>query len=78
MKKVILLAFMTLSLVGCAGVLEKQEPVCTGKVMVGGQSTTVQIYAVRKVANQTQFKAGYPFNWQWVSENNFINNTCDK
>ncbi|EPG4896228.1 phage exclusion lipoprotein Cor [Citrobacter koseri] len=63
---------------GCAGVLEKQEPICSGVAVVGGQDTTVQIYGVRKVVEQTQYKAGYPFNWQWVAANNFKTTTCAK
>ncbi|RCG81272.1 hypothetical protein CSB66_2082 [Enterobacter hormaechei] len=46
--------------------------------MVGGQETTVQIYGIRKVVEQTQYRAGYPFNWQWVAANNFKSNTCSK
>lgn len=78
MKKVILMVLIMFSLAGCVGVLEKQNPICTGEAMVGGQISTIQIYGVRKVANQTQYKAGFPFNWQWVAENNFTSSTCDK
>lgn len=80
MKKLLsVIAISSVILVsGCAGVLEKQEPICTAQAMVGGQDTTIQIYGVRKVANQTQYRAGYPFNWQWVSANNFHSDTCQK
>lgn len=63
---------------GCSGFLEKQEPVCQGTAVISGQVSIVQIYGVRQQANQTQYKAGYPFNWQWVSKNNFTRTTCDK
>lgn len=63
---------------GCSGLLEKQQPVCESVALLSGKETTVQIYAVRHQANQTQYKAGYPFNWQWVSKNNFTRTTCDK
>lgn len=61
---------------GCAGALEKQEPICSGTAIVGGQENTVQIYGVRKQNNQTQYLAGYPFNWRWVGANTFTGTTC--
>lgn len=76
MKIISLITILFLS--GCSGVLERQEPICSGIAMVGGQETTIQIYGVRTVVNQTQFRAGYPFNWQWVSASNFKNTTCKK
>ncbi|EDV0261189.1 cor protein [Salmonella enterica subsp. salamae] len=66
-------AFM---LSGCSGLPAKQEPICSGTVIIGGQENTVQIYGVRKQNNQTQYRAGYPFNWRWVSKNNFISSSC--
>ncbi|MFU0448671.1 phage exclusion lipoprotein Cor, partial [Pseudocitrobacter faecalis] len=50
--------------------------VCSGIALVGGQENTVQIYGVRKQNNQTQYRAGHPFGWHWVSKNNFISTTC--
>ncbi|EGD4855550.1 TPA: cor protein [Escherichia coli] len=61
---------------GCAGVLEKQEPICSGTAYMGGHENTVMIYAVRKQNNQTQYRAGYPFSWRWVSANTFTETTC--
>lgn len=61
---------------GCSSFPSKQEPVCSGTANVGGKSTTVQIYGVRKVSNQTQYRAGYPFNWQWIGKDNFKSTTC--
>ncbi len=78
MKKVTALVVGILMLSGCAGVLEKQEPICSGVAMVGGQETTIQIYGIRKVVEQTQYRAGYPFNWQWIAANNFKTTTCRK
>ncbi|WP_423750438.1 phage exclusion lipoprotein Cor, partial [Citrobacter freundii] len=34
--------------------------------MAAGLPQSAQIYGVRKVANQTEYRAGYPFNWRWV------------
>ncbi|WP_253283087.1 phage exclusion lipoprotein Cor [Cedecea davisae] len=62
---------------GCAGLIEKQDPICTAQTNIGGSETTVQIYGVRKFANQTQYKSGYPFNWKWVSKTNFTASTCE-
>lgn len=75
-KSAILFGVILLS--GCSGFIEKQESVCNGVAVFSGKEATVKIYAVRKQENQTQYKAGYPFNWQWVSKNNFIRTTCDK
>ncbi|ELE9749435.1 cor protein [Enterobacter kobei] len=74
-KRLICLAGAVM-LSGCAGVLEKQGPVCSGTAIVGGQENTVQIYGVRKQNNQTQYRAGYPFSWRWVSANTFTETTC--
>jgi len=74
----LLIVFFVFVISGCSGFLEKQEPVCKGVAVFSGKEATVQIYAVRKQANQTQYKAGYPFNWQWVSKSNFTRTTCDK
>ena len=54
------------------------DPVCSGIALIGNSETSVQIYGVRTIANQTQYKAGYPFNWQWVGKNNFTRTTCEK
>nr|WP_134876087.1 cor protein [Escherichia coli] len=75
MRKLIICMAGAVMLTGCAGV-EKQEPVCSGTAIVGGQETTVQIYGVRKQNNQTQYRAGYPFSWRWVSANTFTETTC--
>ena len=48
----------------------------TGTAMIGGQENIVQIYGVRKQSNQTQYRAGYPFNWSCVSANTFSSTTC--
>ncbi|WP_458410715.1 phage exclusion lipoprotein Cor, partial [Citrobacter freundii] len=44
--------------------------------VLGGQPQSVHIYGVRKVANQTEYRAGYPFNWRWVNKNNFTRSNC--
>ena len=76
MNKLLICLAGAVTLSGCAGVLEKQEPVCSGTSIVSGQENTVQIYGVRKQNNQTQYRAGYPFNWRWVSANTFTDTTC--
>lgn len=77
MKKALIVSAV-LAMTGCADAFQKQEPICTAQAMVGGQQTTVDIYGVKKVANQTHYRAGYPFNWKWVSKSNFSSTTCDK
>lgn len=76
MNKLPYCLFFAFLVSGCSGVLEKQQPICSGTAMIGGQETTVQIYGVRKIVEQTQYRAGYPFNWKWVSANNFTRTTC--
>lgn len=76
MKNLIFCLTAAILLSGCTGVLERQQPVCTGTAMIGGQENTVQIYGVRKQNNQTQYRAGYPFNWNWMSANTFTSTTC--
>ncbi|MCF2327629.1 phage exclusion lipoprotein Cor, partial [Enterobacter hormaechei] len=48
MKNMILCLAVAVLLSGCAGVIEKQQPVCTGTALIGGQESSVQIYGVRK------------------------------
>lgn len=77
MNKIFIVLSICFGVSACSGpILEKQEPVCEATAMLGGQQQTVQIYGVRKVANQTEYRAGYPFNWRWVSKNNFTSSTC--
>ncbi len=78
MKNILMVLAIALMVSCCAGMLEKQEPICDGVALVAGQETNVQIYGVRKVGSQTQYKAGDPFGWRWVGKTNFISTTCDK
>lgn len=74
-KLMILLGVVVLS--ACSGaILEKQTPVCQATAMLGGQPQAVEIYGVRTVAKQIEYRAGYPFNWRWVNKNNFTTSTC--
>ncbi|WP_428841473.1 phage exclusion lipoprotein Cor, partial [Klebsiella pneumoniae] len=41
MKRFILALGISSVLSGCAGLLDKQDPICSGVAMVGGQETTV-------------------------------------
>lgn len=74
MKKSILV-ISALILSGCQTLPPQQ---CTAVASIGNQDTSVPIYGVRKQANQTQFYAGNPFGWKWVSANNFKSSTCAK
>lgn len=77
MKNIIIPVIACLVLSACSGpVLEKQKPVCQAESVLGGQPQSVQIYGVRKIANQTEYRAGYPFNWRWVNKNNFTRSNC--
>ncbi|WP_421589315.1 phage exclusion lipoprotein Cor [Rahnella aceris] len=78
MTKIMMAIGLAVLVSGCSGILEKQHPVCSGTALIGGQETSVQIYGIRQVAHQTQYQAGDPFGWRWVSKTNFIRTTCDK
>ena len=78
MTKIMMVIGLAALVSGCSGILDKQQPVCSGTALIGGQETPVQIYGVRKVVNQTQYQAGDPFGWRWVGKTNFIRTTCDK
>nr|WP_233268558.1 cor protein [Pantoea sp. BAV 3049] len=75
MMKLILILTSAILLSACQ---KLPAPVCTGTAIVGGQETSVNIYGIRKVVNQTEYKAGPPFNWQWVNKSAFTHTTCDK
>lgn len=74
MRAIILLSVLFV-ISGCQNLPPVQ---CTATANIGGQETTVQVYGVRKQANQTQYYAGNPLGWKWVSKNNFNHSTCDK
>lgn len=77
MKNIIIPVIVCLVLSACSGpALEKQKPVCQVEFAPGGLPQSVHIYGVRKVANQTEYRAGYPFNWRWVNKNNFTSSNC--
>ncbi|HGP0313681.1 TPA: cor protein [Citrobacter freundii] len=77
MKNIIIPVIVCLVLSACSGpALEKQKPVCQAEFAPGGLPQSVQIYGVRKVVNQTEYRAGYPFNWRWVNKNNFTSSNC--
>lgn len=76
MEKLAVLLLASLIITGCAGVLEKQAPICYGTALIAGQETSIPIYDVRKQVKQTQYKAGDPFGWRWVGSSNFTDTTC--
>lgn len=73
--KTIILLLVAMALSACQTLPPQQ---CTATANIGGQETTVSIYGVRKQANQTQYYAGNPFGWKWVSASNFTKSTCNK
>jgi len=73
--KLVLLSAVAMILSGCQSLPPQQ---CAATARIGGMDTEVPIYGVRKQANQTQFYAGSPFGWKWVSKNNFTKSTCEK
>lgn len=62
-------------LAGCS--VTKVEPICTATYHNSGMDYSVNIYDFKIVNNRTYFKAGYPFNWTWVSKSNFKDSTCN-
>lgn len=75
MKKLVLLLGVTLTLSACQ---KLPEPVCYGKAMVGGSSTSVPIYAIKKEGKYTLYRAGSIFNWRWVGQGAFTSINCPK
>jgi hypothetical protein len=73
--KRILLCLALSALAGCQALPPQQ---CSATARIGGQDVNVPIYGVKKVANQTQYYAGNPFGWKWVSKSNFTESTCQK
>jgi len=65
MKK-IMLCLVVSALGGCQALPPQQ---CSATARIGGQDVSVPIYGIKKVANQTQYYAGNPFGWKWVSMN---------
>ncbi|AVE52348.1 phage exclusion lipoprotein Cor [Serratia marcescens] len=78
MKRLAVVLLVLSSITACSGILEKQEPICYGIALIAGQETSVPIYGIRKLIEQTQYRAGGPFGWHWVSKTNFTRTTCDK
>lgn len=74
MKK-ILLCLVVFTITGCQALPPQQ---CSATARIGGQDVTVPVYGIKKVANQTQYYAGNPFGWKWVSKSNFTESTCTK
>lgn len=74
MKK-ILLCLVVSALSGCQALPPQQ---CSAIARIVGQDVSVPIFGIKKVANQTQYYAGNPFGWKWVSKSNFTEITCQK
>ncbi|WP_446676466.1 phage exclusion lipoprotein Cor [Pantoea piersonii] len=70
-----ILSVSIMILAGCKSLPPQQ---CTATARIGGQDTSVPVYGVRTVGNQTQYYAGSPFGWKWVSKNQFTKSTCEK
>lgn len=73
MKKLIAVLIAAVALTGCAN-MPKRE--CTAIYEYSGMQYSVSIFGVKRVADRTLVKAGYPFNFQWVSIDNFKNADC--
>ncbi|WP_455852680.1 phage exclusion lipoprotein Cor [Pantoea endophytica] len=73
--KFIFVAILTALLSACQSMPPQK---CTATAIIGGQETTVSVYGVRTQTNQTQYYAGNPFGWKWVSKSNFTKSTCER
>ncbi|MGS6276113.1 phage exclusion lipoprotein Cor, partial [Enterobacter intestinihominis] len=47
--------------------MENLERFCWGTPYMGDLVNTVMFSGVLKQNNHTKYRAGYPFNWRWVS-----------
>lgn len=73
MKKLIAVLIAAVALTGCAN-MPKRE--CAATYENSGMEYSVAIFGAKRVGDQTLVKAGYPFNFQWVSADNFKNADC--
>ena len=71
--KNIAIAAMVAGLVGCAD-MPKRE--CTAIYQTGGNEYAVAVFGVADVGGHKMVKAGYPFNFQWVSVDHFKKTDC--
>lgn len=71
MKRFIIAAAILVA-TGCA---EKSDEMCSGTINVGGVDQAVKIFGV-KDDGRTLVKAGYPFQFHWVSIEQFKSTTC--
>lgn len=73
--KIALVLFGIFIMAGCQSLPPRE---CIATARISGQDTSVPVYGVRTVGTQTQYYAGNPFGWKWVSKNHFTKSTCDK
>lgn len=71
--KNIAIAAMVAGLVGCAD-MPKRE--CTAIYQTGGNEYAVAVFGVADIGGHKMVKAGYPFNFQWVSVDHFKKTDC--
>lgn len=71
--KNIAIAAMVAGMVGCAD-MPKRE--CTAIYQTGGNEYAVAVFGVSDVGGNKIVKAGYPFNFQWVSVDHFKKTDC--
>lgn len=71
--KNIAIAAMVAGMVGCAD-MPKRE--CTAIYQTGGNEYAVAVFGVSDVGGHKMVKAGYSFNFQWVSVDHFKKTDC--
>ncbi|MCK3350296.1 hypothetical protein MZH40_11755 [Escherichia coli] len=71
--KNIAIAAMVAGMVGCAD-MPKRE--CTAIYQTGGNEYAVAVFGVSDAGGHKMVKAGYPFNFRWVSVDHFKKTDC--
>lgn len=71
MKTLIMICAVLLS--GCADMPSK---ICYATYMNSGMEYSVPVFGVADVSGHKMLRAGYPFNFQYVSIDNFKRTTC--
>lgn len=73
MKKLITIIAAAFILTGCSSMPERT---CTAIYESGGAKYSVSVFGSKMRGEEMLLRAGYPFSFNYVSENNFKSHDC--